>query len=228
MDKEKKDNQKDKQKAGPGPKQSPAAAKGGKTGGSVYAQKRKKPMARSERPQDEFDQRIVDLARVTRVMAGGKRMRFRATVVIGNKKGKIGVGVAKGADVTMAVTKAVNVAKKNLIDVPIVNETIPHEISEKFGAAKVMLKPARRGRGVIAGGAVRIALELAGVKNVTSKILGSNNKVNIAKCTIKALDNLKKVEVANSKKKQEKKGEEKKNDKDLKKTSSVEIKADKK
>ena len=104
------------------------------------------------------------------------------------------MGIAKGADVTMAVTKAVNKAKKNIVEVSIVNDTIPHEIYQKVGAAKVLLKPARRGKGVIAGGAVRIILELAGVKNITSKILGSNNKINIANCTIKALDNLKKVE----------------------------------
>lgn len=127
-------------------------------------------------------------------MAGGKRMRFRACVAIGNKKGKVGIGLAKGADVTIAVTKAVNDAKKNMIDVPTVNDTIPHEIYYKKGAAKVLLKPARRGKGIIAGGAVRIIVEMAGIKNITSKILGTNNKVNIVKCTIEALENLKKVE----------------------------------
>jgi small subunit ribosomal protein S5 len=143
---------------------------------------------------EDFEQRIVDIARVTRVMAGGKRMRFRACVALGNKKGKIGIGLAKGADVTIAVTKAVNNAKKNIIDVPIINDTIPHEIYQKYGAAKILFKPARRGRGVIAGGAVRIILELSGIKNITSKILGTNNKVNNAKCVIEALKNLKKVE----------------------------------
>ena len=96
-------------------------------------------------------------------------MRFRACVAVGNKKGKVGVGVDKGADVTIAVTKAVNVAKKNLIDVPIVNDTIPHEIYQKYGAAKILLKPARKGKGVIAGGASRIVFELTGIKNITSK-----------------------------------------------------------
>ncbi len=144
--------------------------------------------------QEEYEQRILDIARVTRVMAGGKRMRFRACVALGNKKGKVAIGVAKGADVTMAVTKAVNQAKKNFIDIPIINDTIPHETRYKFGAAKILFKPARKGKGVIAGGAVRIILELAGIKNITSKILGTNNKVNNAKCVIEALANLKRVE----------------------------------
>ncbi len=176
----------------------------GNTGGngSVYLKKRRfekaknKKDARSTRSEDqeEFDQRIVDIARVTRVMAGGKRMRFRACVAIGNKKGKVAIGLSKGADVTIAVTKAVNKAKKDIIDVSIVNDTIPHEIYYKFGAAKIILKPARRGKGVIAGGAVHIVLGLAGIKNVTTKILGTHNKVNVAKCTIEALKNLRKVE----------------------------------
>ena len=144
-----------------------------------------------EERRDEFEQKIIDLARVTRVMAGGKRMRFRACVAIGDKKGKVAVGLAKGADVTAAVNKAVNQAKKNFISVPLVNETIPHEIYCKFGAAKVLLKPARKGRGVIAGGAVRVILGLAGINNVTSKILGTANKMNNVKCVIEALKKLK-------------------------------------
>ena len=143
-----------------------------------------------EEKQEEFEQKVIDLARVTRVMAGGKRMRFRACVAIGDKKGKVAIGLAKGADVAMAVTKAVNKAKKNFIDVPIVNDTIPHEIKQKYGAAKILFKPARKGHGVIAGGVVRIILELAGFKNITSKILGTNNKMNNVKCTISALQNL--------------------------------------
>jgi len=148
-----------------------------------------------DRMPEEFEQKMIDIARVTRVMAGGKRMRFRACVAIGNKKGRVAIGLAKGADVTAAVTKAVNQAKKNFIDVPIVNETIPHEIYQKLGAAKILFKPAKKGRGIIAGGAVRILLELSGIKNVTSKILGTGNKVNNVKCAIEALANLKKVEV---------------------------------
>ncbi len=170
------------------------------SGQSVYANKRqdkskaRKRNFRKKEARDEFDQRMIDIARVTRVMAGGKRMRFRATIAIGDKKGKIGLGMAKGADVSLAVNKAVNNAKKVMIEVPIVNDTIPHEIFHKFGAAKIILKPARQGKGVIAGGALRTLLELAGIKNITSKNLGTNNKVTISKCLIEALDLLKKVE----------------------------------
>lgn len=161
--------------------------------------------------QDDFEQKIVDIARVTRVMAGGKRMRFRACVVVGDKKGRVAVGLAKGADVTVAVNKAVNKAKKNIVKVPIVNDTIPHQIMYKHGAAEVLLKPAKRGHGVIAGGAVRIVLELAGVKNITSKILGTNNKINNVKCVVEALASLKRVEKKedNKKNSQEKTEKEK-------------------
>lgn len=156
--------------------------------------KRGPARGRTDGIPEEFEQKMIDIARVTRVMAGGKRMRFRACVAVGNKKGRIAIGLAKGADVTMAVTKAVNKAKKNFIDIPIVNETIPHEIYQKLGAAKILLKPAKQGRGIIAGGAVRVLLELSGVKNVTSKILGTGNKVNNVKCTMEALANLKRAE----------------------------------
>lgn len=142
----------------------------------------------------EFDQVIIDIARVTRVMAGGKRMRFRACVVIGDRKGKVGSAVAKGADVTLAVNKAVTLARKNLVSIPIINETIPHRVDVKFGAAKILIKPAPKGTGIIAGGAVRMVLDLAGVSNVVAKILGTNNKINNVKATIKALQSLKKVE----------------------------------
>ncbi|MFH1522296.1 MAG: 30S ribosomal protein S5 [Patescibacteria group bacterium] len=170
------------------------------TAKSVYGEKRKfkrferRPRGRDDK-KDEFEQRILDIARVTRVMAGGKRMSFRACVAIGDKKGKVAVGLGKGADVTIAVTKAVNKAKKVMIDVPIVNETIPHEIFYKYGASKILFKPASKGRGVIAGGVVRIILELAGINNITSKILGTNNKVSNSKCTIEALKRIRRVEV---------------------------------
>jgi ribosomal protein S5, bacterial/organelle type len=147
--------------------------------------------------RDEFDERILDIARVTRVMAGGKRMRFRVCVAIGDHKGKIGTGVGKGADVTAAVKKAVNQARKEIIDVPLVNDTIPHSVYNKYGAAKILFKPAAKGKGVIAGGVVRVILELAGVKNITSKILGSKSKLSNAACTIEALKGLKRVEKVN-------------------------------
>jgi len=140
--------------------------------------------------RDEFEQRILDIARVTRVMAGGKRMNFRACIAIGDRKGKVGVGLGKGADVTMAVNKAVNHAKKDMITVNTINDTITHEVHQKEGAAKLLFKPARSGKGIIAGGVARAILELAGIKNVTSKQMGTNNKINNARCTIEALRSL--------------------------------------
>ena len=143
--------------------------------------------------EKEFDQRVIDLARVTRVVKGGKRMRFRACVVIGNRKGKVGYGVAKGADVSRAIEKALRQAKKNIISVPIINNTIPHKITKKSGAAIVMLKPAPKGSGIIAGGAVRSIAELAGISDVISKIIGSNNNINNVRATMKALTSFKPV-----------------------------------
>jgi len=159
--------------------------------------------------KEEFEQRILDIARVTRVMAGGKRMNFRATVGIGDKKGSVAVGVGKGSDVTIAVNKAVNKAKKNMVKVPLVNETIPHAITHKLGAAKIMLKPAAKGRGIISGGVVRAVMDLAGIPNITTKTLGTNNKLNNARCAVDALDNLKKVD---TKEKKENKENNKKSD----------------
>jgi len=154
----------------------------------------KRGARRDDRPREEFEQRILDIARVTRVMAGGKRMNFRACVAIGDKKGNISVGLGKGADVTIAVNKAVNRAKKVMIKVPMVKDTIPHAITCKLGAAKIIFKPASKGKGIISGGVVRTILELAGVKNVTTKTIGTNNKINNARCVIKALESLRKVE----------------------------------
>ena len=118
-----------------------------------------------DRERSEFDQKVVEVKRVTRVVAGGKRMRFRALVVIGNHKGKVGMGLKKGADVAESVNKAVNAAKKNLITLPLVNETIPHALNVKYKSSSLMLKPAKPGTGVIAGGAVRSVMDLSGVKN---------------------------------------------------------------
>ncbi len=143
----------------------------------------------------EFEQHLVDLARVTRVVKGGKRLSFRACIVINNKQGEIGTGIAKGADVSIAIEKAVKKAKKNLIKPPIVNETIPHWIRAKYGAAEVLLRPAPKGHGIVAGGVVRTVLSAAGIKNVTAKILGSNNKMNNVQATIKALQSFKKEQV---------------------------------
>jgi len=151
--------------------------------------KRRSFRAKKEKP--EFEQQIVEVARVTRVMAGGKRMSFRACVVIGDKKGRVGVGLAKAKDVSSAVQKAVRQAEKNIIKVPLVKGTIPHQLKIKDGASRIFIKPAPQGTGVIAGGSVRLVLELAGVENVVAKILGANNKVNNVRATIKALAGLK-------------------------------------
>lgn len=147
-----------------------------------------------EREKSEFDQKVVEVSRVTRVTSGGKRMRFRALVVIGDHKGKVGMGLKKGADVSESVNKAVNAAKKNMIQLPLVNETIPHELRVKYKSSALMLKPAKPGTGVIAGGAVRSVMELAGVKNVVSKMLGSNNKVNNVKAVFAAFERMKSKE----------------------------------
>ncbi|MFH1714418.1 MAG: 30S ribosomal protein S5 [Candidatus Nealsonbacteria bacterium] len=141
--------------------------------------------------KDEFDSKLLDLARVTRVSAGGRRFRFRVVMVVGNKIGKVGIGVAKGTDVAQAVEKATRLAKKHLIEVPIVGDTIPHEVSAKFGAAQVLLKPQKKGRGLVAGGTVRVICTLAGIKNISSKVLSrTGNKLNNAQATIKAIGKL--------------------------------------
>ncbi len=152
--------------------------------------------------KDEGEQKILDIARVTRVMKGGKRMSFRACVALGDRAGSIGIGLGKGADVTIAVNKAVNQAKKKMFKVISVNETLPHVVMCKVGAAQILLKPAKQGRGVIAGGVVRVILELAGIKNATSKILGTNNKINNARCTMEALKRMKKAEIKEKSKKE--------------------------
>lgn len=146
---------------------------------------------REVRQEPEFEQHLVDLARVTRVMRGGKRLSFRACIVIGDGKGRVGSGVAKGADVQIAIEKAVRKAKKNIIRVNIVNDTIPHKVTEKYGAARVLLRPARKGHGIVAGGAARVVFSLAGVKNITAKMTGSKNKINNTRATINALKSLK-------------------------------------
>jgi len=165
-------------------------------------EKRRRQSNRNEgRERSEFDQKVVEVKRVTRVVAGGKRMRFRALVVIGDHKGKVGMGLRKGADVSESVNKAVNAAKKNMVTLPLVNETIPHGLNVKYKSSKLMLKPAKPGTGVIAGGAVRSVMDLAGVKNVVSKMLGSNNKVNNVKAVFEAFRKMKsKEQLANLRK----------------------------
>lgn len=139
----------------------------------------------------EFDEEVVKIDRVTRVVKGGRKMRFRATVVIGNRKGKVGIGVGKSHEVTGAIQKAIAKAKKDMIKVPLDNATLPHDIKIKYKAAKILLMPAAPGTGIIAGGTIRKVLELTGVKDILSKSLGTKNKVNTTKATFEALKLLK-------------------------------------
>jgi small subunit ribosomal protein S5 len=145
------------------------------------------PIAPEEK---QFDERIVHIDRVARVVKGGRRFRFRALVVVGDRKNKVGIGIAKGADVTAAVTKATEVAKKHMTKINLYKGTLPHEAEGKVGGAKILIKPASPGTGLIAGGVVRTILEVAGVSNVLSKSLGSTNKANTAYATIEALNTL--------------------------------------
>ncbi len=138
----------------------------------------------------EFEEVVINIDRVARVVKGGRRFRFKALVVVGNRKNKVGVGVAKGADVQAAIAKATDVAKKHLITIPVVNETIPHESEVKLSGARVLIKPGAPGTGIIAGGVVRSVLSVTGIRNLLSKSLGSTNKVNIAYATVEALGSL--------------------------------------
>ncbi|HHY41623.1 MAG TPA: 30S ribosomal protein S5 [Thermoanaerobacterales bacterium] len=142
----------------------------------------------------EFVEKIVAIKRVAKVVKGGKNFRFAVLVVVGNKNGKVGVGTGKAQEIPEAVRKGIEDAKKNLIDVPILDGTIPHESLGVFGAGKVLLKPAPEGTGVIAGGPVRAVVELAGIKNVVSKSLGSANARNMVNATVVALKQLKRAE----------------------------------
>lgn len=141
--------------------------------------------------QKEFEEKVIAIDRVARVVRGGRRFRFRAIVVIGDGKGRVGVGVGKGAEVMTSIAKAVSRAKAQMITVPLREHTIPHEIEVRFAGARVLLKPASAGTGVIAGGAVRNVVEVAGIRDLLTKSLGSSNKVNNAYATIMALSQLK-------------------------------------
>ncbi len=148
------------------------------------------------KPKEEEKEKetVVQIRRVTKVVKGGKRMGFRAAVVVGDSDGHVGLGIGKAGEVSAAIRKGVEKAKKCQVSVPRVESTIPHEIEGTLGASKVLLRPAPKGTGVIAGGAVRIVLELAGVSDVVAKSLGSPNAINTAKATISALENLKDIE----------------------------------
>lgn len=147
-------------------------------------------MAIEQQPK-EFEEKVIAIDRVARVVKGGRRFRFRATVVVGDGKGRVGVGVGKGSEVMTSIAKAVARAKSQMITVPLKDHTIPHEIEVRFAGARVLLKPASAGTGVIAGGAVRNVVEVAGIRDLLTKSLGSSNKVNNAYATALALSQLK-------------------------------------
>ncbi len=144
-----------------------------------------------QRQEKEFDEKVIQVNRVCKKTKGGNSIGFSVLMVVGDKKGKVGVGLGKAPDVLSSIKKGVRKAKKNMFKVPMKKTTIPHDIIVKFGAAKVLLKPAPPGSGVIAGGAVRSVMEAAGIKDVSSKVLGTKNQASNVYCTIKALKQLK-------------------------------------
>ncbi len=174
----------------------------------------------------EFDSEVLNISRVERMTAGGRRLRFRTLVVVGNKKGKVGVGIAKGGDVQESIEKATKKAQNDAVAVSIVGGTIPYEVKAKFGAAVILLKPQSEGRGLVAGGTVRTICDMAGIENISGKIIGNTrNKLNNAKATVKALQSLNYSEKASDKKshvEKEDSKEEEENSKEKKKNKKEE------
>ena len=162
----------------------PAKSKRGRS------KKQKIETVAEEKPQSEWTENVVQISRVTKVVKGGKKLSFRAIVIVGNKKGQVGVGCAKASEVIIAIQKAIADGRKNVINVPIFKTTIPHPVQAKSGAGCVMLRPASQGTGIIAGGAVRSVLELAGIENILAKSLGSKAPLNAANATLEALKSL--------------------------------------
>ncbi|MDN6028422.1 MAG: 30S ribosomal protein S5 [Lactobacillus sp.] len=146
---------------------------------------------KDRRPKDDIEDQLVTVNRISKVVKGGRRMRFAALVVVGDKKGRVGFGTGKAQEVPEAIRKAVEAGKKNMIKVPTVGSTIPHEVIGHFGSGNVLLKPAEKGSGVAAGGATRIVMDMAGIADITSKSLGSNSPINVVRATIDGLTKLK-------------------------------------
>lgn len=143
---------------------------------------------------EKFEEKVIQVSRVSKKTKGGNKIRFAALVVVGDKRGKVGLGLGKSGDVSQAIAKAISYAKRRMIFVPIVNETIPQKIAIKMGASQILLKPAPKGTGIIAGGAIRSVVEVAGIRNISSKILGSSNKSGNAQATFEALTTLSQID----------------------------------
>jgi small subunit ribosomal protein S5 len=174
---------------GPAPQTSPQGQNRQPRGGRPGDRDNRR--GREQTPEEkQFDERVVTIDRVARVVKGGRRFRFRALAVVGDRKNKVGIGSAKGADVTSAVAKAMDVAKKNMVTIHLYKGTLPHEATAKVGGANILIKPASPGTGLIAGGVVRTVLEVAGVHNALSKSLGSTNKTNTAYATLEAMKSM--------------------------------------
>ncbi|GJM58850.1 30S ribosomal protein S5 [uncultured Dubosiella sp.] len=146
------------------------------------------------RDQKEFEEQVVAINRVTKVVKGGRNFRFAALVVVGDRKGRVGIGTGKAKEVPDAIRKAVDNAKKNVFTVPIIGTTIPHEVTGNYGAGSVFMRPASEGTGVIAGGAARAVIELAGISDILTKCLGSRTKINVVRATVEGLKSLRTVE----------------------------------
>ena len=177
-----------------------------------------------EQEKIELEEKVIQIDRVTRVVKGGRRLRFRAIVVVGDKNGQVGVACEKAGDVITAITKSIARAKRNMVGITLNETTIPHQVTAEFAGAKVFLKPARKGTGVIAGGAVRAVLEAAGVKDILSKIYGSSSKLNNVYATMKALSSLELIDRGNQGKEKMGKEEDKKSAKPSEKKKETEPK----
>jgi small subunit ribosomal protein S5 len=150
-----------------------------------------RPNMNQPRQPSEFDERVLQIRRVSKKTRGGNKIGFTALVVIGDRKGRVGTGYGKALDVAGAVNKAISKARKEMVPVKMKNSTIAHEVNAKYASAKVLLRPAPKGTGVVAGGSIRTVIELAGIKDISAKMLGASNKINNVRCTIKALGKLK-------------------------------------